>query len=55
MWTAAFILGSIVGGYLLIHGWFAWRERKEKKLNRGFKDMKSHAQRLRERGHRGRW
>jgi len=54
-WGAIGLFMAIVAGYLAVHAWMAWRERRKRKVKRGFRTMKSAAQRQRERSKKGNW
>ena len=45
----------VVGSIVVFNGWWSWKEKKQRKIDRGFRDMKSSAQRLRERQKTGKW
>lgn len=49
------LVGSLVLGWLVIHGGVMWSERRRRRMTRGFRTMKSTAQFQRERGRGARW
>jgi len=55
-WGAIAIFGSVMLGILLVNVHLKWREKQRRRRSRGFRNMKSVAQKQRERGHmQARW